>query len=231
MTPALVNTATYTPPPPPVYAGAMTPGASVVRASIVSVAPSVANVQVGNDARNTPATATPVAPSSLSVPVAGLSGAQSVVGYFNSGIGSQTSFFTQLIAQDTSAQARGVLVEYEKLVAMGKVKYLPSNAGIPEPEPNNIFAQALRQERAATPAQYMQQVQTQMHQAVAVESSVASMASPAVQPAKSSSRVEAKAVTREVRSMSAYVAAAYVTSARRNDAQLNQQTVKDVEQV
>jgi hypothetical protein len=56
--------------------------------------------------------------------------------------------------------ARSLLTEYEKLVAFSQVKYKPSNASLPEPEPANLFGQLLKEtarqpEPAATTAARM----------------------------------------------------------------------------
>ncbi|NBX03485.1 MAG: hypothetical protein EBR02_05410 [Alphaproteobacteria bacterium] len=60
----------------------------------------------------------------------------------------QTNFFAQLIGQGGGQDARALLVVYEKLVQLSEVRYKPSDAGVPEPEPAGVFGKLVQQEKA-----------------------------------------------------------------------------------
>ena len=128
------------------------PGNNAVRVPSTDVAPSVANVQVDNNSqsnRNFTARIETQAPAptladdnqfSVSYPPAA-----------SRGISAQTTFLAQLAAQDTSAPAKVILVQYEKLLSLGAVKYKPSDAGKPSIAATNLFNSLLKSSAPAAP--------------------------------------------------------------------------------
>ena len=134
------------------------PGTNVARVPYDNVAPSVSNAQIEN---NTQANTTIVSQqqqspadvaTDTSLTESGSSAflaqqQRSVSASLSSGV--QSTFVAQLAAQDGSPETQGILVQYEKLVANGNVKYKPSNAQKPDDGPSSIFGQILQSEKSA----------------------------------------------------------------------------------
>jgi hypothetical protein len=148
----LVNTTSSFITPPPLV-NTTTPGTTIAHVPYDNIAPSVSSAQVDNNARGNstptaspapaaaPAQPDPDVPSSFSLALTNASG--------NFSTAAPATFLAQLMGQDLSPEAKAVLVQYEKLVNIGNVKYKPSNALKPEAEPSNIFGKILQSERAA----------------------------------------------------------------------------------
>lgn len=124
------------------------PGSAIVHMPYDNVAPSVSSAQTDPNARgnstpppeeeHAPAAPPPSPfPNFLSNPAVSSS--------------VQATFLAQLISQDASPETTGILVQYEKLVAFSNVKYKPSNAMKPAPEPSGVFGKLLQEERAEPP--------------------------------------------------------------------------------
>ena len=129
---------------------------SVVPVPYQSVAPSVSSVQIGNNARGNStavptaaANETPEAPEQVEAP---LLSARALAQTGGAIANAPTVFLAQLAAQEQSPQARGILVQYEKLVAFSNVKYKPSDAFKPEEEPAGVFGRLLHNEPGPPPA-------------------------------------------------------------------------------
>lgn len=146
MLPVTAASAITTPPP---IVNTTIPGTNEVHAPPTTVAPSFSTAQLDNNARGNTTTSRPqadVAPQST-----GLSAPSPNVGVPPSAsekytLGAQTNFLAQLIGQDITPSVQGVLVQYEKLVNIGNVKYKPSDAMKPQAQPSNLFSQILQQD-------------------------------------------------------------------------------------
>lgn len=125
------------------------PGSAVTHVPYDTVAPSVSNAQVDNNASPNNVQTTAPQPTAQQVAGNGANPSSASIGQQQSqNTGLQTAFLTQLLAQDNSPETQTILVQYEKLVALGNVKYKPSNAFKPE-EPSSLFGQILHQEQSA----------------------------------------------------------------------------------
>lgn len=185
MLPAINAITAYIPPPPTIVATVI-PGNNTVRVPADNVSPPVSNVQIDNNARgnNVPFANTSSAASTLTLSMPAFS---SFTPLFNGtpttlSLSAQTTFFAQLMSQDNSSLTQGMLSEYERIVAMSQVKYKPSNAMMPEPEPMNLFSQILQQEKTVRVAQQFTEPQAvtspAIHQAAAAVSTPASTRTP-----------------------------------------------------
>lgn len=135
------------------------PGSEVTRVAYDTVAPSVSGAQVDNNTNGNNAAVI----ASASQPAAEDAVSDSFPNFIRpqNAAGAQTSFITQLIAQDSSPTAQIILVQYEKLVALSNVKYKPSNALKPSIDPAGSFGKLLHDshaqvEPAAAPVQVEQ---------------------------------------------------------------------------
>ncbi|MFO0389133.1 MAG: hypothetical protein ACK502_05375 [Alphaproteobacteria bacterium] len=156
MLPLINNTFTPVTPQPSVVATPV-PESSTLRVPPTTVAPSVSNAQVDPNAsgKNPLLLQTQGTPSS---PAAAIT--QSLVsGTVNlapeKSLGAPATLLAQMIGQNLPPEAqnalRGVLNEYEKIVINSYVKYMPSNASLPQSEPASEFSQIVKQ--SATPVQ------------------------------------------------------------------------------
>jgi hypothetical protein len=130
---------------------------NALRVPPTAVAPTVSNAQVDPNASGKnpllPQTSgTSSAPASVM--------AQSLVSVTvnlapEKSLGAPATLLAQMIGQNLPPEAqsalRGVLNEYEKIVINSYVKYMPSNASLPQSEPASAFSQMVKQ--SATPAQ------------------------------------------------------------------------------
>ncbi len=187
MLPAI--TAAPTQSPPPIVVATPIPGNNTVRVPPSNVPPTVSNVEINNNRGGGNTAASSANPQTQSAPVTSVF--SSFIPNFNGtpttlSLSAQTTFLTQLLSQDVSAPAKSVLAEYEKLVQVAKVKYAPSNATAPQPEPSSVFGKLIQQQRQQRPVQ--QQTATNSPAAqIAAASAVAPKAvavAPPAQPAK-----------------------------------------------
>ncbi|MCE2927120.1 MAG: hypothetical protein LW823_05715 [Rickettsiales bacterium] len=225
--------------PAPVIVATTVPGNNVLRVAPDNVAPNVSNVPVGdNTRRGSGATSSQAAPVTSTV----ASGFSSLVTFLDGtpsslSLNASTTFMAQLISQDNSPYARGVLSEYEKLVVLSQVKYKPSNASMPEPEPNNIFSQILKQEqqtKASTQTALMAQAATANAQQASLGSTAIKTPAPLKETEAESEAKPAEPVEAEPAQAAAPtqtpprpIIAAYLATAARNDA-LKKPTVESI---
>lgn len=131
----------------PLVATALPDAIAAARVPYDNVAPSVSSPQTNPNARgNSVAVAASQSPP-ISIPLS----ASSPISARASGgltLGTPTGFLAQVIGQDFSPAAQSVLAAYERLVAISQVKYKPSNAGKPAPEPTGVYARQLAQQRS-----------------------------------------------------------------------------------
>lgn len=156
MLPIVASTNTVSFQTPPV--NTTIPDTNVARVPYTDVAPSVSGAQINNNtqgnntviARAPEQTATQSAAASESGGSNFLAQQQSSI---NSSLSSgvQATFVAQLAAQDVSDETRGVLVQYEKLVANANIKYKPSNAAKPQEGPSSVFGRLLQSEASNVP--------------------------------------------------------------------------------
>ena len=129
------------------------PGATgTVRAMPDAVAPSVSGSTIGPDGKANavyvapatpePVTSSPLSPLTVPIPASFTTNAAS--------LSADAMYTAQALSQDPGV--------YETMIADAQVKYKPSNATVPEPAANNIFAKMLAEEQshAAPVAQKMQ---------------------------------------------------------------------------
>lgn len=153
MMPLVNNASSFLTPPPLV--NTTTPGTTVAHVPYDNVAPSFSSAQIDNNTRgnSSPAAAPPQQAAPLPPPAENASpfslALTNAEGNFSTA--APATFLAQLMGQDLSPEARSVLVQYEKLVNIGNVKYKPSNAQKPESEPTGVFGKILQTERASGP--------------------------------------------------------------------------------
>ncbi|MDE3060143.1 MAG: hypothetical protein KGJ06_03960 [Pseudomonadota bacterium] len=120
------------------------PGTAVVHPPYDNVAPSVSNAAIDNNARGNstpppspdqPSADAPATDAAFTALSSGMAQA--------TGLGAQATFLAQLMVQDGSSVTQRFLVEYQKLLSLSNVKYKPSNAMKPSPEPSSIFGRIL----------------------------------------------------------------------------------------
>lgn len=188
MTP-IQTTATYYTPPSTLVA-TMVPGNNTLRINADNVPPTVSNVAINNNNRNSNG-AVPAQAQTASAPINSTGGFSTSPFVYTTptslGAGAQATFITQLMSQDASPQAQGLLRGYEQIVAYGNVKYLPSNASLPEPEPANVFGKILQQERQANTQQLATQQQAAPAQNAGSTIATLSVAKEMVSTARSES--------------------------------------------
>ncbi len=182
MIPITAASAVTTPPP---IVNTTTPGTNETHTPPTIVAPSFSSSQVDNNARgnSTYVKAAEAPPPPLTQSVS--TGASASVGVPQSPsdkftLGAQTNFLAQLIGQDITPSVQGVLVQYEKLVNIGNVKYKPSDAGIPEEQPSSVFGKLLQSEHQQPPPAPVQQQQSAA--AIAASSGNQSQQNPVAAP-------------------------------------------------
>lgn len=160
-----------------------------------NVAPSVSNAAINNNLKNASQT---LSAQTAPIPAAVTTSFPSLINNLSAGLGAGagTTFLAQMIGQDGSFASSGILMEYEKLVALANVKYKPSMAGKPQAEPANMFGKLLQQEK-------VQQVVVNNPPPATVETAAAHtlMANPVRQaaPATTRSNKPADAATENTR--------------------------------
>lgn len=110
-----------------------TPGTSVTRMPPDNVAPSLSSATVEDDLQGA---------NQQQLAAANANNAKPNV---------QSAFIAQLAGQDDSPETQGLLVQYEKQIAISNVKYKPSLAFKPQPEPSSVFGRILQSEKTAPP--------------------------------------------------------------------------------
>ncbi len=195
---ASVNTFNYQTP----LVNTTLPGnSSIARVPPDNVAPSVSNVEVDNNNANgntivssTTQQEQAVAQSTSAGGTAAFVLSQSGSVAQNSGV--QSTFVAQLAAQDdNSPEFKGVLQQYEKQLAISNVKYAPSDALKPQPEPASVFGKILASERAA-PQEQQQQVEEQVHTQIIQQSVAVSTAAHVVEQAPAIAVAQTQATPR-----------------------------------
>jgi hypothetical protein len=175
MMPVVNSLTTYT--TPPTLVGAALPGNNTLRVNADNVPPPVSNVGISNNTKGGNA-AVPVAASTQTSTSAATSFMLSPFIYTTPtslSAGAQTTFFTQLMGQDGGSATGNMLAEYEAMLAMSQVKYKPSNANLPEPEPASIFGRILVEQQQAKGVQ--QTLNHAIQQTTAADNAVNSLAS------------------------------------------------------
>jgi hypothetical protein len=150
-----------------------------------NVAPSVSSPHIDPNARgNSNQLPPPSAPASAAASPSlspGISG-----GFFTSTgsgfwLSPQATFLAQMIDQDYTPQTRVVLVQYERLMNLGNVKYRPSDAAKPAAEPAGLFGRLLREEQAMRAPQPPAASGSAMGEKAVAVASVQSAARPQLQ--------------------------------------------------
>jgi hypothetical protein len=135
------------------------PDTNTLRAPYDSIAPSVSSAQIRDNARGNGGAVVLALAEAPQAAAASSASIPFIVPAFYStspglSAGAQTNFLAQLLAQQPGGQGTlaGMMVEYEKLVVFSQVKYKPSNATLPPPQPAGLFGKMMQLEKAA-PAQ------------------------------------------------------------------------------
>lgn len=120
------------------------PNAQATRVLPDAVPPTVNDVRITPDHKGnggyTPAqqanapTPTSVAPPILSMLI------PASFSTSNATLSASAMFATHLLSQEGHGGGSAILAEYENLMAAAQVKYMPSNATLPTPAPDNLFA-------------------------------------------------------------------------------------------
>lgn len=203
----------------------VTPGTTLVHVPYDNVAPSVSSATIDTNARgnsNALVVASEAAPEATP-PTPFSNVLQNSQGPQN--IGAQATFLAQLIGQDSSPETTGILIQYEKLAVMANVKYKPSYAFKPPPEPAGVFGRILQSEKVeARPEPQAQQAAAPTQAATANASNNAPVAAvqprPALQKSTRSAGDIAKAAnvqTTAARTATPHIISAYAASAARVD--------------
>jgi hypothetical protein len=194
----VTTTSAYTTPPPLV--NTTTPGTTVVHVPPDTVAPSFSSPQVDTNARGNnaglPASQPPPQPQSQlsadasAFPTLTGSNAQKFT------LGAQANFIAQLIGQDITPSVQGILVQYEKLVNIGNVKYKPSDAFKPQAEPSSLFGKLLQAD--AQPARQFTPVLQAFSPEALPEQAIAATPLADVQAARANSKTAAQSLSETI---------------------------------
>lgn len=151
MIPTIANTTTPILQPPTLVATPL-PNAQAARVAYDAVAPSVSNPKVGDNAKQNAATPNIAQPSTPATSAAPLLSTPIPASFSTSSASLSASaiFATQALGQG-DAQAPALLQAYAELKALSEVKYKPSNAGVPQTQPSDVFSRTLQQQQAAPP--------------------------------------------------------------------------------
>ena len=134
-----------------------TPGTNTVHVPYDNVAPSASDAQVDN---NTQGNNTVILPPEQAASYDNTASTQEnnatvsaqLQASTASNAGVQSAFVAQLAAQDDSPETHVILVQYEKIIANGNVKYQPAQLGLkPQAAPSSVFGRILQGEKAAAP--------------------------------------------------------------------------------
>ena len=179
--------------PPPVVVATPIPGNNAARVPPDNVPPTVSNVGINNNNGGGSAAASSANAQTQNTAVTSVF--SSFIPNFNGtpttlSLSAQTTFLTQLLSQDFSAPAKSVLAEYEKLVQVAQVKYAPSNATAPQPEPSSVFGKLIQQQKQIRP---VQQTATTSPAAQIAAASTAAPKAASPQPVKTDAPATTKA--------------------------------------
>lgn len=149
MLPAVTSNVAFIPPQQAPLVNTAILGSEATRVPYDNVAPSVSNAQVDNNTKgNSTPFASPAAPAPSSELSASAFALPSAAGT-SPVISLPTNFIAQILGQDISGNldsvTRGILVAYERLVALSDVKYKPSNALKPSGGPAGAFSELVQQ--------------------------------------------------------------------------------------
>lgn len=171
-------------PAPPSFVATPIPGNQTAHVPPDNVSPPVSNVEIRNNNKgNGGGTTAAPPPQSAAIPLAPAINIPAFLRVSSPtlGAGASTAFVTQMIGQDTSQAAKSILVEYEELIALSYVKYRPSNATLPPPEPVGLFGKLLQQEKSSVATQ--QSIVTKAATESAPATTLAATQTPAPRPA------------------------------------------------
>ena len=173
--------------PSPLVATTLPDATATVRVAGDNVAPSVSIPFIDPNSKGlsapilTPASAPPASAAAAPPTLPGTFLISTGAGFWAS---PQAPFLAQMMGQDLSPEAHGVLVQYERLMSMSAVKYKPSNATMPQPEPSGVFGRILQEEQAAAPRQAAMQQAQATAAPVAQEKAATLSAQANVQPVR-----------------------------------------------
>lgn len=209
-------------PAQPSFVATFIPGNNaVLHVPYDNVAPSVSSVQIQNNARGNSAAPPPAGQPAVSAAPAPAVSAALATASGSLAAGAGVTFFAQVIGQGASLEAQGMLVQYEKMVALAQVKYKPSNASLPPPEPAGVFGRILQQEKAAPPLRIIEQKPAPPAEPATISQAAAVQARPAAAPPRTT-RAETPKIEHAPEAKStnvpAVAASAYAATARRNAA-------------
>jgi hypothetical protein len=204
----------------PLVATTMSDAIASLRVPPDNVAPSVSPASIDPNASRgnsfTPMPEAAAAPTVATTP--------SILGgtfLINSGAGfwasPQATFLAQVIGQDLTAESRVVLVQYERIMRLGDVKYKPSNATLPMPDPAGIFGRLLQEEKSLRVSPPQAPPPAAEEAAVSADTATALPVRPVLRP------------TRAVR-IASRVAGAYQATAQRNDVITVKAALKSIEE-
>lgn len=184
-------------------------GTQALRAMPDAVAPTPSDPRVANDNKSgggyTPIILSQAAASpSYSAPLSMLIPASFSTS--SASLSASAMFATQLLSQGAQ-EAGEYLKVYEELAAASQVKYKPSNATMPEPAPNNLFAKMLSETKEQFSARQAAQFQHAPQESVPQLAQVALPKTPAPRQNTESSNIS---------SYSKQVSNAYQTTTSRN---------------
>lgn len=143
--------------PPQTLVATQIPDNNALRVPYDNVEPALSTVQINNNARGNGGAVSLSQPGAqtASVPTITIGEVPAFLSGASSGLSAsvQATFLAQMLGQDydgaPTEAMKSILVEYEKLIAYSYVKYKPSNAMLPPPEPAGLFGKLLQQEKAA----------------------------------------------------------------------------------
>lgn len=192
------------------------PGTQALRVAPDAVAPSVSNAALGEDYKGNggyvspPAAAAATTPisSTLSTPIpANLSTA-------SASLSASSMLATQFLSQDANA-GDAFFAVYEELVAASQVKYKPSDAGAPQPAPNNLFAKMLAETQTQTNVRVNVQAQQAPKEAIA-QAAPQNIAPPKMAPVATKQKTSESALASGVR----HASGVYQATSVRNQVEL-----------
>lgn len=209
------------------------PGTVVVHVPYDNVAPSISSAQVNNNASPNSEAAAAEEETATDQADAVSEEAQAASNATSNAApslpGPQATFLAQLLSQDGSPPVQTILVQYEKLNALGNVKYKPSNAFRPTQAPANTFGQLLQESRpaptiqpAAAPTPVTRQpvaAPSAAEQEEAVFSGPTEVSPPPRQPQRNSGVIFLNAAASTPKPTAPQIISAYTQTAARVDIQ------------
>lgn len=189
------------------------PATQTLRVAPHAVSPSGFDVAITPDHKGTGGYAPAAATNTLTTSIAPATLSTLIPASFSTSTASLSAnamFATQLLSQD--AQGAGeLLATYEALAEASQVKYKPSNATLPEPAPNNLFARMM----AETQNQNVRIVTQAQHAPVEVAAQAMSQpVATAVKPVQATRQKTASEISPAEARLASH---AYQSAAVRND--------------